>query len=148
MSFDKAKRVIRDKHNGYLKESRSISDNIEENQKERQRIEERIEEVDKILDDMKREKEEMYVLANKLDKINENLERNRIQEYLALIDNKKRLFFVNFLMGLAKGFGTVIGFTILAGIVLYLLQRMISLPIIGDFIAEIVKIVQQNLTSK
>jgi hypothetical protein len=40
-----------------------------------------------------------------------------------------------------------IGFTILAAVVLYLLQRVIllNLPLIGDFIADIVQIVQKQL---
>ena len=69
-------------------------------------------------------------------------------KYLHLINNRKKLLLVNFLSGLAKGFGTVIGFTILAGVVLYILKSMISLPIIGDFIANIIEIVQSNLANR
>ncbi len=139
---------IRSKHDGYRREYNKIEDRIQENEGERKRIEKRIEKVDEILESMDNEKTDMYILADKLNDIAEKMERNRLQEYLDLVNNKKRLFFINFLMGMAKGFGTVIGFTILAALVLYVLQSMISIPIIGDYIADIVKIVQQNLSNK
>lgn len=139
---------FRAKHDKYRRESNRIEDVIEANESERKRIEMKIEKVDEILDSMQNEKEDMFILAEKLNEVAEKMERNRLQEYLDLVNNKRKLFFVNFLMGLAKGFGTVIGFTILAALVLYILQSMISLPIIGDYIADIVKIVQQNLANR
>lgn len=40
-----------------------------------------------------------------------------------------------------------IGFTLLAALVIYLLQRLvvINMPLIGDFIAEIIEIVQNQI---
>ena len=64
-----------------------------------------------------------------------------------MLRHPRRLFWINFWSGIARGLGMAIGFTILAAVVLYLLQRVIllNLPLIGDFIADIVQIVQKQL---
>lgn len=68
-------------------------------------------------------------------------------EYMEMFDNPRRLLYVNFLIGVARGFGSAIGFTILAALVLYFLQQIIilNIPVIGEFIAQIVAIVQAQL---
>jgi len=54
---------------------------------------------------------------------------------------------VNFLGGIFRGLGFAVGMTVLAALVLYILQWLVllNLPIIGDFIAELVRIVIQHL---
>ncbi len=148
MTMGKVKDRLRDRHDYYRKEEDNIKGIIEENEIERKKMDEKIDEVNRTLEAMKNEKREMYVLADKIGQIADKLERNQLQEYLHLVNNKKKLLLINFLSGLAKGFGTVIGFTILAAVVLYILQNMISLPIIGDFIADIIEIVQSNLAQR
>ena len=71
------------------------------------------------------------------------IERSRIREYMMLTDSKRRLFLINFVVGLGKGFGQAIGFTILAGIVLYLLSTWVDLPVIGEYIAKLMNIVDK-----
>jgi hypothetical protein len=50
----------------------------------------------------------------------------------------------NFVAGLARGIGMAVGFSLLGAAIVYLLQQTVSknLPVIGDFIAEIVKAVE------
>ncbi len=86
-------------------------------------------------------------IEEKLDKIAITLEKTKIAEYVDLINNRKRLLYVNFIQGLIRGFGMAIGFTALGALFIYFLQSLIklNLPLIGDFIAEIVKIVQDSL---
>lgn len=86
-------------------------------------------------------------LDRKLEDISIALEKTKISEYVDLINNRKRLMRVNFFQGLARGFGMAIGFTLLGALFIYVLNQLIklNLPVIGDFIAEIVKIVQKNL---
>ena len=71
------------------------------------------------------------------------IERSRIREYMMLTDSKRRLFLINFVAGLGKGFGQAIGFTVLAALVLYLLSTWVDLPVIGAFIAKLINIVDQ-----
>ena len=62
---------------------------------------------------------------------------------MMLTDSKRRLFLINFVAGLGKGFGQAIGFTVLAALVLYLLSTWVDLPVIGAFIAKLINIVDQ-----
>jgi hypothetical protein len=50
---------------------------------------------------------------------------------------------VNFLGGLARGFGMAVGFTILAAVFILFLRRMVSLnlPLIGDWIIQLLELV-------
>lgn len=71
------------------------------------------------------------------------VERSRIRDYMMLTDSKRRLFAINFVAGLGKGFGQAIGFTLLAGVAFYLLASWVDLPIIGEYIAKLMDIVDQ-----
>lgn len=86
-------------------------------------------------------------LAEKIDELAVNMEKMRLAEYVQMLDNPRRLLYINFLQGISRGFGTAIGFTILAGIVIYFMQKiiLINVPVIGEFIAELVEIVQMQL---
>ncbi len=86
-------------------------------------------------------------VGDKIDELSLNMEKMRLAEYIEMLDNPRRLMYLNFMLGLARGFGMAIGFTILAAIVLWFMQRLVvlNLPLIGDFIAELVKLVQVEL---
>jgi hypothetical protein len=80
-------------------------------------------------------------------RVEAKLERANLGEFMKLIQNPMRLIFLNFLGGLARGFGIAIGLTIIAGLFLVLLTGLakLNLPIIGRYIADLVRIVQQQL---
>lgn len=86
-------------------------------------------------------------VEKRLEELANNLEKAKIHEYVDFVNNKKRLIYINFIGGLARGFGMAIGFTVLGALAIYILQKLISwnIPLIGDFIAEIVRIVQERL---
>lgn len=82
-----------------------------------------------------------------LQRLSQNMEKFNLAEYMEMLNNPRRYVFINFVGGLARGLGIAIGFTILGALVLMTLQRLVvwNLPIIGDFIADIVVIVQDHL---
>lgn len=86
-------------------------------------------------------------LSLKLDEIARHMERMKLAEYVSMLQNPRRLLVLNFISGLARGLGFAVGFTILGAMVLILLQRvlMLNLPLVGGFIAEIVRIVEEQL---
>lgn len=86
-------------------------------------------------------------LAKKMDEHLQHLERLRLAEYIQYIDDRKRLFRNHFLAGLARGVGMAIGFTVLGAVLVILLRRLAehNLPLIGDFLAQIVTVVQRRL---
>lgn len=86
-------------------------------------------------------------IKKQVEKMSEMMEKMKIADYVELMQSPYRLLWLNFVGGLARGFGMAIGFTLLGAIVIYILQRavLLNLPIIGNIIAHIIKIVQQNL---
>lgn len=86
-------------------------------------------------------------IGKKLDELGLQLERVQIADYVQLLNRPKRLFFLNLMIGIARGIGIALGFTIFAATIIYFLQKLgaLNIPIIGDYIAEIVKIVQAQL---
>ena len=64
-------------------------------------------------------------------------------EYVEIIKDTRKLFILNFLLGLTRGVGMALGFTFLGAIVFYILKQIIilNLPGISSFIAEIVRLV-------
>lgn len=75
------------------------------------------------------------------------MDKMNIAEYVEFLRNPRRVIYVNFLGGLARGFGIGIGATVLAAVFLLVLSRLVqlNLPVIGRFIAEIVRIVSEHL---
>jgi hypothetical protein len=71
----------------------------------------------------------------------------RIAEYVSLMEDPIKILYTNFLAGIARGIGMAVGFTLLGAITIYILQKIVilNLPLLGDFIADIVKIVQDQL---
>lgn len=76
-----------------------------------------------------------------------NIERTQISDYVHLMNRPWKIITTNLLAGIARGVGIAIGFTVFASTILYFLQMLgaLNLPIIGNYIAEIVKIVQSQL---
>ncbi len=90
---------------------------------------------------------EIKILTEKLERVATHLERMNIGAYVELLQRPKRLIFLNLLAGISRGFGIALGATVVAATFLYLLGRLASLniPLIGDFIARIARIVQAQL---
>lgn len=87
--------------------------------------------------------EQQRELVEQVDELSRHLEKFNLAEYLNLLNRPGRYLMLNFLGGLSRGFGIALGFTLLGALVLWALQRlvMLNLPLIGDFIADLVRIV-------
>lgn len=86
-------------------------------------------------------------MAKKLDEHVLLLERMRLPEYVRLLEDRRRFYRMQLVGGIVRGLGTAIGFTILGAVMVWLLQGLAqrNLPVIGDFLAEIVTLVQRGL---
>lgn len=83
-----------------------------------------------------------------LHKLASILERMRLSEYIAMMQQPRRMIFLNFIAGLSRGFGFVLGMTVLVGLALFVLRELVDLPLIGKYIARIVDIVRQELNNR
>ncbi len=89
-------------------------------------------------------------LEKRLQKVTIQMERTQIADYVQLLNRPISLIWRNLLGGLSRGIGIAIGFTFFAATILYVLQLLgkLNLPIIGDYIADIVRVVQHQLEGK
>ena len=89
-------------------------------------------------------------LAEKVADLTMAMEKMDLAEYLALVNRPARLMYINFIAGIARGFGFAVGFALLGAILVYLLKQMVvlNLPVIGDFIADLVEIVQYQIEAR
>lgn len=89
----------------------------------------------------------MATLMSRLDDHIRQLERLRLPEYIGYLENRRRFMLMQLLGGVMRGLGMAVGFTVLGAGVIWLLQGLAqhNLPLIGDFLAQIVTIVQRRL---
>ena len=80
------------------------------------------------------------------------LKKRTASEFMELVEflkSPRKLFFHNFLAGLVRGLGMAIGFTILGAIVvaiiILLLKKMVTIPLIGKFILNILNTIKDQL---
>lgn len=90
------------------------------------------------------DKEEQDYIDKNLVRLVKHLESLRIAEYVQLLERPARLIFLNFIAGISRGLGIAVGATIIFAVMLEFLRRVIllNIPGIGNFIAEIMKIVE------
>lgn len=81
-------------------------------------------------------------LENKIDDLALSMEKMRIEEYTDTIKYPRKLIIVNLIIGLAKGIGMALGFSIVAALLIVILQNMIDLPLIGEYIAKLLQVIE------
>ena len=86
------------------------------------------------------------VLNKSISYLNKILQEGNFVELSYLIGNKKEMFIRNFFAGIGRGIGIGIGVTVITAILIIILQKIVTLniPIIGEYIADIVEIVQKS----
>ncbi len=90
------------------------------------------------------ENERINKLDKQIDKLADRLESMRIAEYIDLLQKPSKIIYLNFLAGISKGLGIAVGATIVFAMLIDLLSRLIvlNLPVIGDFIVQILHIIE------
>ncbi|MDI3546392.1 MAG: hypothetical protein PWR10_44 [Halanaerobiales bacterium] len=86
-------------------------------------------------------------IMEKLDELSERIQSINIAEYIELVRSPRKMLFINFISGLARGLGVAIGATVLGAIFLIILFRLAqtNIPLIAEFVAKIIKIVETYL---
>ena len=74
------------------------------------------------------------------------MQDNEIREFLNMLGSKRQILKRNLIGGIARGIGVGIGVTIATAIIILLFRKIIALniPVIGEFVTDIVEIVENN----
>lgn len=99
---------------------------------------------------MENERNEELDLAEQARRLAIVLKRARLAEYVELMRRPWGLMWRSFVAGLFRGLGFALGFVMLSALAMYMLNLLadLGLPILGDFIAELliyVESVQRSL---
>lgn len=86
-------------------------------------------------------------LSRQINNLSRLMVKYNINDLVEILSSPLRLMYLNFLAGLSRGFGIAVGLTLIAGVFLTILAKIASLnlPIISKFIAEIVRLVENQL---
>lgn len=74
-------------------------------------------------------------------------ERMRLAEYVRFESDRRARLRDAFWQGVARGLGAMVGFSVLGAVVVVILRHLAekNLPVIGDFIAQIILLTQMRL---
>ena len=59
-----------------------------------------------------------------------------VVEYMEYLQSGKRIMWLNFKAGVAKGLGLTVGLTVVLGVFVWVLTMLVSLPIVGEYFGE------------
>lgn len=96
------------------------------------------------------QEEAINSLRKRIVELSINIEKMKLAEYVDLLHSPRRLLWVNFISGIARGLGIAVGFAILGAILIIFLQKLVELniPLIGGIIADIVEVVHQQVKTR
>lgn len=95
----------------------------------------------------------MFIKKKKIDILNKSitqlikmLQDGNFIEWAYILGNKKEIIIRNIIAGIFRGIGIGIGVTVITAILIILLQKIVTLniPVIGEYIADIVEIVERS----
>ncbi len=91
-------------------------------------------------------KRRLNLIELSLQSITYKLERSHFYDYIEYVSSEKRIIRRAFFMGVLKGLGTAIGFSLIGAIIIYILNLLAksNLPYIADFISEIIDIIESK----
>lgn len=87
------------------------------------------------------------MLDKKIDKFIRAAEKMRLDEYVRYATDRRARLKDAFFQGIFRGLGSMVGFSILGALVVFILQFLAqeNLPIISEFIANIVSMVKLRI---
>ena len=59
-----------------------------------------------------------------------------VVEFLEYLKSGKRVFWINFRAGVAKGLGVTVGMTVILGILIWTLTMLVDLPLVGEYFQD------------
>lgn len=76
-------------------------------------------------------------LSKELTKLSKQVENLKEMEFIKILGHPWRLMGYSFLKGVAAGFGSVVGASVVVAIFIYLLSQFSLVPFIGDYFTDL-----------
>lgn len=64
------------------------------------------------------------------------LDAAQVVDFLEYLQSGKRVVWVNFKAGVAKGFGVTVGMTVVLAVIVWVLTMLVDLPLVGEYFAD------------
>lgn len=93
---------------------------------------------------MDNEQGDVLKMSEQVQRLAVVLKRARLAEYVELMRRPWELMWRSFVAGMCRGAGFALGFVMLSALALYLLNLLadLGIPVLGDFIAELLVYVE------
>lgn len=90
--------------------------------------------------------EHARAVTREVDRIAKIVERMNLGDYIGLLQRPGRLLWLNFLAGLARGLGTILGATLLVSLIIAIANWIIksNLPGVSHFLQNFVSLIQSS----
>lgn len=100
-----------------------------------------------------KDKDDNFILRQIHKQINDlalQMEQAKIADYVELLQKPRKVIMMNLIGGISRGVGIAIGVGFFASTIVYILQALgaLNLPIVGDYIAEVVKYVKAQMEGR
>lgn len=59
-----------------------------------------------------------------------------VVEFIEYLQSGKRIMWLNFKAGIAKGFGITLGMTVVLGVFIWFLTMLVDLPLVGEYFKD------------
>ena len=73
-----------------------------------------------------------------IERLSKTIENLKIRPYLSSLSNPWKVMWLGFLRGLATGFGTIVGATLLISLAIIIISRMVvhfgGVPVVGEWV--------------
>ncbi len=87
-------------------------------------------------------------LAREVKELTTEISRLKKMDFMQVFNHPIKFLFYSFLKGLMIGFGSVLGASVLVGIFIYVLAQIRLVPILGDFVQEVINQIQTEQSFK
>jgi len=68
--------------------------------------------------------------------IKRSFEDQGVIDFLEYLQSPWRIFWSNLLAGIARGFGIVIGMSVVLGLAIWVIAQMVNLPLVGEYFGK------------
>jgi hypothetical protein len=59
-----------------------------------------------------------------------------VVDFMRYLQSGRNIMWINFKAGIAKGLGVTLGMTVVLGLIIWILTKLVALPVVGEYFGE------------